>query len=357
MQQIKDIPEFVNREKEIKQLRAVLSGRPNLVYFVYGPINSGKTALLLKVLDKLPENYVVFYINFRWKDVRSIEDLIRVMFKIKRGKFSEETADFIKELLKGGAQVLKKLKSIPIPENIFDLLFRKVDKVEDVFSFLEEYFETIKGANLTPVLVLDEMQTIKDIVNAAEVPVLSGLFNFLIGMTKEKHLCHSLCSTSDCLFIDLVYSSARLEGRAEYLLVDDLPEKEALKVYEEFGFEEKELIWDYIGGKLGDMVRLFEKKKQGYSEKEAVQRMLEDEKRRIKWLLRLAKEGNKPAPALKEIKEFLTIFKEFYEIKDEDLNGKVLRFLIEENILFYNPVKGTIRPQSQLIYRAIKELA
>jgi hypothetical protein len=35
---------------------------------------------------------------------------------------------------------------------------------------------------------------------------------------------------------------------------------------------------------------------------------------------------------------------------------QVLKFLIEENILFYNPVKGIVRPQSQLIHKAIIEL-
>jgi len=29
---------------------------------------------------------------------------------------------------------------------------------------------------------------------------------------------------------------------------------------------------------------------------------------------------------------------------------------VEENILFYNPVKGTVRPQSRLLWKAIKEV-
>jgi AAA+ ATPase superfamily predicted ATPase len=33
-------------------------------------------------------------------------------------------------------------------------------------------------------------------------------------MTKEKHLCHSFCATSDCLFIEEVYRNAGLKGRA-----------------------------------------------------------------------------------------------------------------------------------------------
>jgi uncharacterized protein YeeX (DUF496 family) len=60
-------------------------------------------------------------------------------------------------------------------------------------------------------------------------------------------------------------------------------------VYEEFGFENKELVWEYIGGKIGDMVRLFERKKLGYSEREAVERMLRDEVARLELLLRTFK--------------------------------------------------------------------
>ena len=68
---------FYNREKEIKELKAVLSGEPNLVWFVYGPINSGKTALLINVFEDLPEDYIVFYINFRWRNVTNVEDLLQ----------------------------------------------------------------------------------------------------------------------------------------------------------------------------------------------------------------------------------------------------------------------------------------
>ena len=51
----------------------------------------------------------------------------------------------------------------------------------------------------------------------------------------------------------------------------------------EFGFEDMELVWDYIGGKIGDMVRLFEKKRQGYGERKALEIMLKDEIGKLKW--------------------------------------------------------------------------
>ncbi len=352
-----EIPEFLNREKEIKELRAILNGRPNFLYFVYGPINSGKTALLMKIaeeLGKTSSKYVVFYINFRGRDVEKIEDLMRVLFRVRIGENLKETEKFVKELLKEGGKVLCKLMGIPVPEEVFDILFRRKDKVEDVFAYLEEYFGKIADEGYRPIFILDEMQTIKKVINVTGRSIIERLFNFMVRLTKETHLCHCLCATSDCLFIEDVYSNARLEGRAKYLLVDDLKKAEALRVYKEFGFRNKELVWDYIGGKIGDMVSLFEEKKRGYEEETALKRMLEDEIARIKWIKFkiLSKREDK-----KEVWDFLSKFKEketFSEWKEEEFSR--LLFWIEQNILFYNPMEGTIRPQSRLLWRAINEI-
>jgi len=158
------------------------------------------------------------------------------------------------------------------------------------------------------------------------------------------------------VFIEDVYSNVRLEGRAKYLLVDDLGKESAFRMYEEFGFKDKELVWDYIGGKVGDMVMLFEEKKQGYSEREALERMLEDQTARLRWMLRLLEEGEKEGPPIEEVRKSLEIFKTCGEVEDIRIKSKVLKFLIEENILFYNPVRGVVRPQSRLIHKAIIEL-
>ena len=228
-----------------------------------------------------------------------------------------------------------------------------MDKVEDIFGYLEEYFEQIRKEGYQPVFVLDEMQTVKDVINATGKSVLAGLFNFLIGMTKEKHLCHCLCATSDCLFIEEVYSNARLEGRAEYLLVDDLKKEEAFEVYEAFGVEDKKLVWDYIGGKIGDMIKLFERKKRGYSEREALERMLRDEVARLEWLDAKVFKERRDA---EELWEFLKEFKEGERTISLKKNFEKLIYWIKENILFYNPLEGTVRPQSRLLWKAIKEV-
>jgi AAA+ ATPase superfamily predicted ATPase len=152
-----------------------------------------------------------------------------------------------------------------------------------------------------------------------------------------------------------VYSNARLQGRAEYILVDDLKKEEAFKVYEEFGFENRELVWGYIGGKLGDMIRLFEKKKQGYTEQEALQRLLEDTMGRIRDFLEAVEEGEKEEISIEDVKDALMKVSE-KEVLSREIRRKVRHFLVEENLLFYNPVKGIVRFQSELIHKAVIRL-
>ena len=347
---------FYNREREIEEVKAVLSGEPNLVYFVYGPINSGKTALLMKVFEGLPEEYVVFYFNFRGLNIQDVDDLIKVLFEVEYGKGKEAISEIVKEIVRKGINFIEEVKGIPIPERLFDYLFGEKKRSEDVFRYLEQLFRELVRSGKRPVFIFDEMQTVKGIINTAGKPLIEGLFNFFVRMTKETHLCHCLCATSDCLFIENVYSNARLEGRAKYILVDDLAKEEAFRVYEGFGFKDKQLVWDYIGGKLGDMVSLFEDKKRGIKEEEAVKEMVKDMKGKLKWLFRSIEEGEKEGVSLEEVKNVLKLFKENEVVDEEEVKGKVLKFLIEENILFYNPLEGTVRPQSRLIQRAIREL-
>ena len=164
--------------------------------------------------------------------------------------------------------------------------------------------------------------------------------------------------------IDMVYSNARLEGRAEYILVDDLDKDSAIRVYEKFGLEDKKLVWDYIGGKIGDMIKLFERKKRGYSEKDALEMMLWSEIDKLDELLRRIKrvkkkvvfEGEEIEIEESGLRESLSVFKFKEEVRKDVMDIVYRNFLIEQNILFYNPLTGTVRPQSRLLWKAIREV-
>ena len=349
---------FYNREGDIRRVRAVLSGEPNLVYFVYGPINSGKTALLMKVLDELPEDYRVFYINFRGIETRRYEDFVRAMFTVRYEGVWEKIkgrGEIFEAVLKFGEEVLKKINDkFIVPLEVVKAFLSREDEKGDCFYYLEKLMNHLNSKGYRPVFILDELQMLKEVKGNG--PVLHDLFNFLVRMTKETHLCHSLCSTSDCLFIEDIYSNARLEGRAEYILVDDLSRDDAYNLYEGFGFEDKGLIWNWIGGKIGDMIRLYEKKKQGYREEEGLKNMLKDEIGRLRDLIEAVEEGEKGEVDINELKEILRLFKTQDIFNTKEIKRSVRKFLIQENIFFYNPVEGTVSPQGRLIHRAIMEL-
>jgi AAA+ ATPase superfamily predicted ATPase len=76
--------EFHNREKELTAIRALLAAKPTLITFIYGPMNSGKTALIHQLIEELPKVYVVFSINLRGKFISSYKDFVRALFSLRK---------------------------------------------------------------------------------------------------------------------------------------------------------------------------------------------------------------------------------------------------------------------------------
>ena len=75
--------EFHNRDREIREIMNILSTRPDLITFIYGPINSGKTELVNHLIKRLPKDYRVFYINLRGVYVSKAEDFLKVLFDVR----------------------------------------------------------------------------------------------------------------------------------------------------------------------------------------------------------------------------------------------------------------------------------
>ncbi len=57
------------------------------------------------------------------------------------------------------------------------------------------------------------------------------------------------------------------------------------------------------------MVSLFEDKKRGIKEEEAVKEMVKDIRGKLKWLFHLIEEGEKEGVSLEEVKNVLKLFK------------------------------------------------
>jgi len=283
--------EFHDREKEIEEIMNVLQTRPDLITFIYGPINSGKTELITHVINSLPNEYVTFYINLRGRFIRDYDDFMRILFKF------EKDGNLLKALADQSIKFLK-FKGIPVSESILDLIFRE-KKGEDVFEFLEDYITKI-AEKRKPVLIIDELQVIGDV--EIDGKLIYRLFNFFVRLTKELHLCHVFTITSDSLFIEHVYSEAMLSDRADYLLVDDFNYETTVSFLKKYGFNDEEikLVWHYFGGKP---IRLVEVIKKRHKLKQYCESSLKLRKRQIKDALYSLKDRENVIELLKAFKD------------------------------------------------------
>ena len=168
--------------------------------------------------------------------------------------------------------------------------------------------------------------------------------------------------TSDPLFIEQVYSEAMLEGRSEYLLVDDFDENtttEFLKGHD-FTDDEARVAWKYCGGKPVCLLKLIR-----VDEKELIaKKMLATRVNQLKNLLDYL-DYTKPRimigedSYMVEKEDIVNILNRFVDaecIDDEGLDRPAKHFLVKDNILFLDPDIGIIKPQSQLNLLAIREV-
>ena len=76
---------------------------------------------------------------------------------------------------------------------------------------------------------------------------------------------------------------------------------------------------------------------------------------RLRDFLEAVAERERENISVEEVKEALKKVRQG-EIRCEKIPRKVRQFLIQENILFYNPLEGTVRSQSRLLEKAIEEV-
>ncbi|MDM8548972.1 ATP-binding protein [Desulfobacterales bacterium HSG2] len=357
--------DFFDREAEEEALRKILLSKPNLVNFIYGPINTGKTTLLTRILEDLPDEFRVFYFNFRGVEIRKYEDFVRAMFRAGKETFWDKIrsrSDSIGATLDWMEKVCGNFnEGFVLPANVIKTFVGEKKNSEknrqDVFDYLYNLFKGIIKRGCKPVLVLDELQMLRELRKNGIA--LHDMFNFMVRLTKETHVAHCLAVTSDSLFIEEIYGNARLEGRSRNFLIDDLDKERSYDVYEAFGFQNKELVWNYIGGKPGDMIRLNSELILGSTEKEGLELMLTDERSRLENLLekvqyRLFSEDKIAGTDVREILEVLSVCSDDAQMHKGKIKPMIRRLLIEENFLFLDPVTGTVRPQGQLIRKAMK---
>ncbi len=343
--------EFFDREKEKEEILHILRQEPQEINFIYGPINSGKTSLITDMIENLPDDYVVFYVNLRRKSIIRYEDFIRVLFAIEEGGFLKKIKNIFTKVLKHitstGEKTLYKSHGIPVDKSLLETFFKEKSN-EDVFNYLVEYFKNI-AKHKTPVLVIDELQMIGDLeINGK---LIYKLFNFFIGLTKELHICHVFALSSDSLFIEKVYNEAILKERCRYVLVDEFDEKTTLKFLEKYkvGEDEQDLSRNCLGGKPGMLTSFINTS----NRKDFVEDVLTKRKGDIEELIFSLEDKNTAM-----FEKIINVFKNF--INAESVKYKYItdeiRLLVGENIIFVDPYKKIMRMQSKTDLLAVREI-
>ena len=339
--------EFYNREREIRDLLNMIKQEPNLITFIYGPINSGKSSLMLEVINRLPKGYVAFYVDLRRRYIIDDKSFVRVLFRIR---YEKDLREILEEIVSTSDKVLK-FFNIPIPANILKE-FLKDKPIDDVFEFLEDFFLKISKKKRI-ILILDELQVIKDIkINEF---LIYKLFNFLLSLTKVLHICHVFAITSDSTFIERIYNEAMLQGRSRYYLVDDFDRETVEKILRSKGFsnEEIDIVWHYFGGKPIYLVEAIQVKRIGKDIKELCEEFYEIRYGQLEEIIYKEKRLNERR--FEEIIELLKEFRDKNFLRYKEINPTI-QFLIEKNILFADPKKKILKPQSHLELIAIKNL-
>ena len=337
---------FYNREKELNYLKTYVQLEPNSILFVYGPKSSGKTTVMLRVIEELSKNnnLVFFYYDLRKYATSTKEEFLNIFFEKGDKKYLLNTLEINLKIFKLGVE-----------EN-FD--FNNLS-LNDVFAKINESINAVIKDGKKPILIIDELQKLKNIYFNGDgkegKSLLNELFNLFVHLTKVRHLCHVICLTSDTLFIDEIYRNSTLKNASEYYLIDWLRKESIRNILKEEGFNDEEI--DYCLEYLSlpyEISQLINNKKLGLSVEQTIKQWINVESDALKYLIDtsdLNEEG-----IYKVLSKFRDNIKIDYkkDVKKEEM--KYIKFLIENEILFYDVVNGIIKPTSIIEWHAIREI-
>ena len=331
---------FWDREKEKRWLKHYLLTEPNAILFVYGPKSSGKTTLLMKVVEELPkEKFIYYWFDLREELISDYESVVQLFFAPKG--WLKEMVSMIKPKINLGI--------FEIEPHVLEEIKRKERKP---FVEMRKRLEEDKAKGLTPVIVFDELQKLKDIYlnGGSQRPLIKELFNFFVRLTKVLHLSHVIVMTSDTFFIEQVYTDSTLVNTSVFYRVDYFDDKTTKNILISEGFNGKEAdrFTKIVGGVPWMMERILTY--------EDIEEGLNDMYRIIKGSFGELLGDIYTQGWYKEAKRVLEKLIGGEDIKVRGEDRETVKKLVELEVLYYDPLDGDLRFQTKLHERAAREL-
>lgn len=340
---------FVDREREMEELRGYLQGRPNSILFLYGPKSSGKTTLMMQLFRELERErgYSIHFLNLRKLFIDSYQGFINAFFKTPREEDGVRTSTRRQYSLFG---VFK-----------LDALTERMLKKgrEDPFLVMERELERLVKRGKRPVVIVDEFHKLDGIyLPDKERALLVELMHFFVAMTKESHLCHVIIASSDAFFLEQVYLESRLTRAVQFMKLDYL-EREAVEGWlrdirrlngvEEYRLDEGQIqrIWEAVGGCAWEIYQILEKLFL-YPLDEILARIRRE---RLALVGEIVRRRPEKGPILERFAERPVIPGRELLDCDTDLLGELVR----DNLLFFDPVEGLYGVQGRSLELAVRD--
>ena len=323
-----------DRGKEKEWLKRYLLTEPNAILFVYGPKSSGKTTLLMKVVEELPKDEFIYY----WYDLR--EELITDYSSVIELFFTEK--GWFKSLI----DTISPKINLGMFEIDTDMLEGIRSKKVKPFIEMRKQLEKGRKKGQIPVIVFDELQKLKEVYlngDTKQRPLVRELFNFFVRITKVLHLAHVIVMTSDTFFIEQVYTDSTLKNTSRFYLVDFFDDETAKKILISEGLSEEDANYavEWIGGVPWMIEELLEG-----DLKETIQELFKQAKSKIVESTRKRK----------DLKDILRRVIEGENLYYDDEAIDMVKELVDKEILFMDPINGEVRFQTRLDERAAREI-
>lgn len=360
---------FINRKDEKKYVLDYLNNsEPASILFMYWPKSSGKTTLLNKVTDELPKDYLVSYINFRWYIIANYENFIEILFDETNSKKSD-----IKTMVDKTIEIFKEKKDSYSRESKLDLWFVKCttqikkdfyERRKDPFHYIENVYKEIKAKWYKPVLIFDEIQELKDIYmngDKMKKALLMEMFAFFIRLTKELHLAHVICMTSESTFVDEIYNHVKLKNTSDFYMLKHLKKEDVYKWLEWEKLEKKEIdrIWRNLWGSPQEIWMVLVKYKNWMKLKDAVDERIQVEVGRIRDYIILNSENVFEKKEIRTILDTSNIIIKkwkFLQTPKKYVEFKLISKLVMKDIWFYDSITWEITANSESVRQAFKKI-
>jgi len=232
---------FIGREREIGWMRLYLEHEANKILAVTGKANCGKTALMQEVMKRLAKTHTFFYLDLRESFVSNASDFLRALLEL------------VGDVVRKSSKELLAVLNLPLLGK-FGIEYRDKKEVagETLTVLLKELKKGLKDKK-NPVLVIDELQVLKELYVNGDKKLIDRLLEFFISLTKHQHLAHVIVLTSDSTFYAELYSKSGMHERMDFKLLDELSRQEAIELIRYYVREyslslDADQIYHYTGG-------------------------------------------------------------------------------------------------------------